>query len=640
MMHMDTPPIDHGVVATARRLLAAYQPIAPDDLVDLLTKEGVAVPKDEDPRRWVVRHLNVHPGTWELPDRRMIDTETLFEGLVLTHRATITEIATGIIAMEPDLIPLSLIDRVDDPDGDEDAYILLAGGDRATVGRYFLTSQDLERDQFGLKVPPEALGQMADGDLIAFTVTGGRVSIRKAGVEPPLPQDVIHQLLAGYRSVYRTHATDPDYLWDEPHVQILDVLTVVLASQPSLLRNPVPPLGVLFNAAGLQARGRYLQMPPELTLTDLDGLDEVGAVALRLLLHAYELFAADRAFVMETLQLAPILLARMLMGPMVATAFSAHTVLLQMEDEPQVAAFARSLLGDHSFNAGPHLLLALCAEVRGDPIAGEAHLAESLHGYPGQAEALLLAADYAEDRGDAATALDCLRKSGVNDQLRLRRLQFFAAPGPAIAGRGEPCPCGSGRAHGVCCAHRNGHPCHTRAGWLFAKALRYLLQPPSLMAIRQIAEARAKGDTKPLAWQRAALGDPLVQDLGLFEGGVLSEFLDVRGVLLPADELELGRSWAGIRRSLYEITGVEPGNSRMRLRDLAGGQEVVVTEETAVHALDPGVLLYARVVPDGRGHRMVGALLPIPASMREGVLSLLDRSAVEIAAWFAEPHTR
>lgn len=640
-MHMDIPPIDEGVVATARRLLATHQPIALDDLVDLLAKEGVVVPKDQDPCRWVIWHLNRHPGTWELPDRRMIDTETLFEGLVLTHHVTITEIATGIIAMEPDLIPLFLVDRVDDPDADEDAYILLAGGDRGIVGRFFLTSQDLDRGQFGLKVPPESLGQAADGDLIAFTVTHGKVSIRKVDEEPALSQDAIHQLLATYRSVYRTHSTDPDYLWDEPHVQILDVFALALAGQPSLFRQPVPPLSVLFDAAGLQAKGRDLQMPPELTLTDLDGLDEVGAVALRILLHAYELFATDRAYVMETLQLAPILLARMLMGPMVATALSAHTVLLRMEDEPKVTAFAQSLLGDHSFNAGPHLLLALCAEVRKDPITGEAHVAESLREYPDQAEALSLAADYAEDRGGAGGALDYLRKAGATgDQLRLRRLQYFAAPGPAIAGRGAPCPCGSGRTHGVCCAHRNGHPCHTRAGWLFAKALRYLLQPPSLMAIREIAEARAKSDKRPLAWQRAALGDPLVQDLGLFEGGMLTEFLDVRGVLLPADELELGRSWIGIRRSLYEITGVEPNNSRMRLHDLASGHELVVTEETAVHALDPGVLLYARIAPDGRGHRLVGALLPIPASMREDVLGLLGRSAVEIAGWFAEPPSR
>lgn len=633
---MNIPPIDQDVVVAARLLLVAHQPICLADLVELLAEEGVSAPKDEDPHRWVNRHLNMHPGTWELPDRRMIDTETLFEGLVLTHQMTITEIATGIIVMEPDLIPLFLVDRVDDPD-DEDAYVPLAGGARGIVGRYLLTTQDLDRDQFGMKVPPEWLGQVADGDLIAFTVSGGQVFIQKVDEEPPLSQDAIHQLLAAYRSVYGTHLADPDYLWDEPHVEILDVFNVALADQPSLFRQPVPPLSVLFDAAGLQTKGRNLLMPPELTLTDLDGLDEVGAAALRIVLHAYELFTTDRAYVMETLQLAPIILARMLMGPMVATAFSAHTMLLRADEEPKVKAFAQALLGDHSFNAGPHLVLALCADVRGDPIVGEEHLVETLHGLPDQAEALSLAATYAEDRGDAATALDYLRKAGSGgDRLRLKRLEYFAAPGPAVAPRSAPCPCGSGRTHGLCCAHRNGHPCHTRAGWLFAKALRYLLRPPSLMAIREIAEARAQGDTRPLAWQRAALGDPLVQDLGLFEGGVLGDFLDVRGVLLPADELELGRSWIGIRRSLYEITEVEPAKARLRLLDLAGGQEMAVSEETAVHALDPGMLLYARIAPDGQGHRMIGALLPIPSSLREDFLGLLDRTAVEIASWFAK----
>ncbi|MGH8886669.1 MAG: hypothetical protein ACRDYX_16145 [Egibacteraceae bacterium] len=681
----DGTQIDQGVVAAARRLLAAHQPIAVADLVELLAQEGVVAPKDEDPLRWVGRHLNVLPGTWDLPDRRMIDTQTLFEGLTLTHELTITEIATGIITMEPDLIPLFLVDRVD-PESD-DAYVLLAGGGRGTVGRFFLTSQDRSRDQFGLKVPPEWLGQATDGDLIAFRVTDGQVSARKVDEEPPLPQDAVHQLLAAYRTVYGTHAADPDYLWPEPQVQILDVFTVALAGQPSLFRQPMPPLGVLFDAGGLRAEGRLLLLPPELTLTDLDGLDEVGAAGLRILLHAYELFITDRAYVMETLQLAPIILARMLMGPMVATAFSAHTALLRIQDEPSnmrrdspgrcskvadegpperlaapnpkttsgtrpkrhpgprfdtrpVAAFAETLLGDHSFNAGPHLLLALCADARGDPISAEEHLAEALRLQPDQAETLSLAADYAEDRSDAVGALAHLRNAGAGDRLRLRRLERFAAPGPAVAARGAPCPCGSGRTHGVCCAHRNGHPCHTRAEWLLAKALRYLLRPPSLMAIRAIAEARARHDARPLAWQRAALGDPLTQDLGLFEGGVLTDFLDVRGVLLPADELELGRGWAGIRRRLYQITAVAPDERRITLADLVSGQPVDVTDDTAVHALDPGTLLYARVVPDGRGHRLTGAPLPIPTSLRADVLGLLDATAIEIAAWFAKPFKR
>jgi hypothetical protein len=67
-MQMDIPPIDEGVVAAAQRLLVAHQPIALTDLVDLLAQEGVAVPKDEDPLRWVLRHLNMLQGTWELPD--------------------------------------------------------------------------------------------------------------------------------------------------------------------------------------------------------------------------------------------------------------------------------------------------------------------------------------------------------------------------------------------------------------------------------------------------------------------------------------------------------------------------------------------------------------------------------------------
>jgi hypothetical protein len=114
---------------------------------------------------------------------------------------------------------------------------------------------------------------------------------------------------------------------------------------------------------------------------------------------------------------------------------------------------------------------------------------------------------------------------------------------------------------------------------------------------------------------------------------VLEEFLDVRGVLLPADELALGRCWVGIRRSLYEVTAVQRDDRRLGLRDLVTGDRLEVPEEGGVRYV-PGLTVYARVGTDGRAPRILDAL-PIPIYLREGMLGLLgcNPSPVEVVMW-------
>jgi len=621
-------------------LLAAHQPVTIAELADLLEEQGLAPPAGEDPLAWTIDHVVALPGSWQLPDGRVIDAHTCCEGLTLSHRLTMAEIATGIIAMEPDLIPLLLVkqDRRDD-------QVVLASGGRGTIGRFFppigkRAFWNGACEQLGLKVPPARLARFAGGDLIVLRVVNGRLSIRKATRNLPVSEVAVQRLREAYVTVCLAEAARSEQgvrgrlpvSQDERPAQILDVFAIAFTEQPKLFTRPLGPLGELLEATGLRVEGQLLKL-----VEPLDGFDEVGESAVRILLEAYELFLAGRMEVLETLQLAPAILARMLCGPMVSTMFIVKTTFHEPQNEHKVAAFAQALLGDHSFNAGPHLLLAYCAATRGDAVAGEEHATEALRVLPEQPDALKLAAGYAEDRGDAARALDYLRRAGgTSSPPRVARLERFVPPGPATAERGQSCPCGSGRAHGICCAPRNGYPLHTRAEWLFAKAVAYLLRPPALFTLRDIATARTRDDSTPFTAERAALSDPLVQDLGLFEGGVLAQFLDIYAVLLPADELDLGRSWIGLRRSLYEVTALVADDQRMSLRDLRTGDEVDVTEEAGVHAIAPGMLLYARVLPDGRGFRLPGAVLPIPTGLRDDVLNILDRDSAGIARWFTE----
>jgi len=625
---MDCMPIDQGVVEAARRLLATHSPIGVADLAKLLAKEGACPPEGQDPLRWVSQHLNAasrhRQVAWELPDTRLVDIDGLYEGLVLTHRMLASEINTGVVEVEPDLMPLLLIDRLDDPEGD-DAYVALAGGGRAEVGHFYPPG-----DELGLAVPPGWLPDAGIGDVFAFSVADGELLVARVGETPPPAEDAVQALRSAYEQVRQAGAEH------EGAVQVLDVFAVALAEHPDLFRQPLPPLRQMLEDGGLNAEGKWVrELDP--TRGEPGGVNELSVTALQVVLEVYRLILLGRSDVVEEWGLTPDMLARMLSTRLVAPTFASQ--MIQSGDEPLIAEFAWVLLGEHPWNAGPSLVLAMCAEARGDALAAEERVAEALRADPGHTDALRHAAWYAEDRGDAGGAIDLLRQAGVDDDPpQVRMLARFAAPGPTTGVPGQPCPCGSGRAHEHCCAHRNGHPLHERAEWLYRKAVRYLIQPVTELAIRPIAEARTIHDHRPLAWMRAALTDPLTQDLGLFEGGLLEEFLDVRGVLLPADELALGRSWVGIRRGLYEIIGFDAQARRLRLRNLARRTRLDVPAEPGIRYA-PGLLLYARVAPDGQAQRMLDAL-PIVSSLRDGMLALLARNAgpIEVATWLSTHH--
>jgi hypothetical protein len=531
-----------------------------------------------------------------------------------------TEINAGVVELEPDLMPLLLLSRLDPED---DAYVPLAGGARAELGRFFMPS-----DELGLAGPPGWLPDAAIGDALAYRVTNGELSIAHVDEDLPVAEEAVKALRSAFD---QAHGTGAEH---EGAVQIVDLFTTALAEHPYLFREPLPPLRQLLQAAGLQGAGKWAYERPASSEQEPGSVDDVSVAALQIVLEAYRLATSGPLEAWDELGLTPALLARMLSIRLVAPTFASRMV--QMGHEPLVTDFAWALLGDHEWNAGPFLVLAMCAEFRGDTMAGEAFTDEALRADPSHRASQQHAAWYAEDRGDAARALDCLRRAGVEDDPpKVRLLAGFAVPGPASAAPQEPCPCGSARPYAHCCTHRNGHLLHERAEWLYRKAISFLLQPASQMAVCGIASARTQGDPRPLAWMRAALIDPLTQDLGLFEGGLLEEFLDLRGVLLPADELELGRSWVGIRRGLYEVVSVDAEDLRLGLRAIVSGERHEVPARAGIRYV-PGMALYARIVPDGRGQRMVDAQ-PIAAYLHDELLELLDRDAgpIEVAAWFS-----
>jgi tetratricopeptide (TPR) repeat protein len=634
---VDRQEMQDVLVRAARRILAKRGPLTLEELAAALTAEGLEL--GADPVELLDDVLLGEERTFALPDGRVVDVESLLNGLTLTHRLREDEVGDEFVLVEPDLSPLLAA---------EVEALPLAGGGAA---RFFFPERhepvaDDEcalADECMLIGSAGWLGDAIEGDLLAFHLDDGCLCIGPVEGELADPIEAAERFARAFDEASE----------DGRPVEGCDLVVIALADAPELLRRPLPPLEQVYADAGLETYGAWVGLTgQDWSALDEDlkdaitawsqqvwGLDEVEAEALGILLGAYGLVTNGGTQELTADPQMVAILGQMLSIPNVAEAFVGSVLGLDPDEEPAVAAFAQFLADAGGESAGAHYTLSCCAEYRGDVAAGEKHLAAALAIDPEFEPALMDAAWYAEDRGDAARALGYLRKAGIDaddDDDHILRLKRFAARGPATAGRNEPCPCGSGRKYKVCCAQRHGHPLHERAGWLQHKASAFLLRPAQRSVLRRVALARTGLPPEDPEWISVALDDPLIQDLALFDTDVFAAFLDVRGELLPADELELGRSWVGLARSLYEVTDVRPGEG-LQLRDLRTGERLDVTERLGSQALAPGMLLYARVVPDGRSHQLLAGTTTIPFTLRDRLLAFLDTKPgpEEVAAWFA-----
>lgn len=286
--------------------------------------------------------------------------------------------------------------------------------------------------------------------------------------------------------------------------------------------------------------------------------------------------------------------------------------------------------------SGPAMCLAVRSEWQQDIADEETWLAAALEADPQCREALLRAAEYAGDRGDAATAYDLLGRAGVDDDdEELATYARFRFPATAVAPRNAPCPCGSGRKYKHCHGgQRIGHPLSDRAGWVLSKVRRYLRRPPLRdLVLVYGAELVGTKDIHSGAAAHAALTEPFVADCALHEGGALADFIAERGDLLPADERDLATTWLSSRPALYEVRDVSPGTG-MRLRDLADDREYDVVERIGSHEAVRGELLLTRLLDNGSGHILAEVVL-VPRLQRASLSAALETgSAVELMAWF------
>ncbi|HLI55452.1 MAG TPA: SEC-C metal-binding domain-containing protein, partial [Actinomycetota bacterium] len=271
-------------------------------------------------------------------------------------------------------------------------------------------------------------------------------------------------------------------------------------------------------------------------------------------------------------------------------------------------------------------IAAYVAELQGEALAADRHLRAALIADPLWEPAVDRAAWYASDRGDAATAVELLRRVGPEDTPELALMERHL-PGPPgrlpgrLPGRNEPCWCGSGRKFKQCHLGRAElDPLPDRIDWLYSKAVRYLEHQGREARIDLLEYARARAvDPEDEHSMREAFADPLVTDVTLLEGGWFYRFVEDRSPLLPDDEALLAQTWALVPRTVYEVVEVTPG-AGMVVRDLVAGERLPVRERSFSTQAKVGWLVCARVVPDGATHQFVGAVFPVPPGTESELL--------------------
>lgn len=489
----------------------------------------------------------------------------------------------------------------------------------------------------GLHGPPGWLGDLAPGDVVGLRLRDGRLHLEPAdpfgetSSADPDTQEVL-PLLVELASAAAREALD-DYL-DEgdpiPGANLAQVVAAVRRASPDAFRVPLPPLAPLMEALGLEVWRGYVGVPGAPWHGEPAGLDDANRSAVR----AWASMLATHR-VVESLPDRDALAAvarRLVQDAALETAGA--RMADDPEREPVAAAMVEAVSG--AARGVPLFLRARAAEGRGDVVSAESWLEKAVKADPQLGLALSDLAELRSLRGDALEAWHLYQRAGVEfDAARFAVLREFVRPPAGEVSRNRPCPCGSGRKYKMCHGRELRHPLPKRASWLWAKVVTYASRVRQLAVLLDYAEILG-GDEEASAAGRN-LGDPLVADLALFEGGLLERFVAECGGLLPDDELALVRSWLSSERQLLEVLSVEPRVS-VSCRDLLTGEEVDVRDGTMSTTLEPLDLIYGRPLPDGSGAlRMRDAPRLIPRMMRIGLLNLLrtQPEGEEIAEFFA-----
>ena len=626
-------PATLDAIATIAELLTQHGPLHEDELTRHLRDRGLVGP--DSAIQWNMLEMDCPVG--QLVDDRWVWLPALMAGRVFTHRVSTDESTHDVLTMTPDLSPITALcehaqyQRFADGSA---ASVVVAGYDDELLDERDIPVEAI--DPAALLLEPGTLTALGvgDGDTVGLRLTTAGLVLERV--------DVIAQHTAGERLATTLNA-------DEPTYANAAVWTACVAD-PALFTEPLPPLREIFDDHGMARSGEWIApngfdfgswrfgLRCEL-LADRHGLDADDALVLASLVALYDQmsqFLIESDDVDEVQEGSPLdpddgdgvagELGSALADPLIAELLVAETI-----DADRGSAAALGLLAEMMEPRVPRTarvawrwLRAVALERIGDIEEAERELLAAETMDPDWPLPLFDLARIASDRGDVERGLALLRRVGAErDDPLVALLEAHRVEPRGDLGRNEPCWCGSGRKYKKCHLGHEQLPLAERVNWLYQKAVQHAEAAGWRELLAEVGYERYRHTHDLADALDAAMADPLVMDVVLFEGGAFAEFLQVRGSLLPDDERLLAEQWLLVDRSVFEVEGVNPGAS-VTVRDVRNGDVHEVRERTASRQLKVGQLICTRVVPAGDSMQFFGGIEPIALHERDPLIELLD----------------
>lgn len=560
---------------------------------------------------------------WFTDDEVVVAIETMLDGIRLSHWVTSVELKNQVLTVYPDLAILDC-DMIDS--------ISLHGGGELE----FVASSDIELDD-GEEVEPTFFYRGREGWLDGIDEPSLVILSRRDGVAFIQPGEIVGDgadEAQAIRQVFDEGCSAP-----EDALDVVGVLLEVLARNPSLFRSPVPPITDLCEIAGLVVDGALLYLAAEDLADDESTMESVGrqfgfgpccdTAFTEVLSYVLSTVRQDAQDVDEEEVGKRVI--RNLAHENVAPAL-ANSILEDCDERNELLDAVLARLNSAGLaSAQTHYLAALNLERACQPVEAERELTIATTLDPQFRPALEELAWYVSDAGDLRRADGLYARAGVEvDDLRRSYLQDLLVRPFQGVGRNDPCPCGSGRKYKVCCFKDGSLAIERRIGLLYQKLLTFALRPQNRHLFYSVFEAAHGYDDADLGERTL----PLLLDIVCSTPEMLEKFIRARGVLLPADELELVGRWIGVGPSLWQVTEVDPGSS-LTMLDTIGGDSRLVTERSMSQEVGEGDYIYCHVVPAGSSFQIVGMPLLVTTSHRESLVAALaaGEEPRELASW-------
>ena len=595
-------------------------------------------------------------------DGRLAYLPSLARDVAWTLPVTDDDVDSGITTAFPYLTPLfpwlengsvGLVDTDGEPLGPIATDAVMLGGvdadvvfwpdgalDAATGGAALLTIVD--DTTLGISVAPGEAAAPTDAQIAAVTNAFDQVS-RTEQVARMLSDDTVDVTLASREDV---------------------AVQMLLGDADAFRTSPVPPLDRLFEAAGLETHDRRDLGRPG---TDWEALDHERRLHRIEIEHGLDREQANRFVLLTGATTARDDEGRLVLGDTPEEIAGALTLVAALLEDAQVAEAAWEQWTDDQQTGGPlqdivdelerfdgfgDQLLPGVSWLRARQLMMFDRTDEAVAVLDGVADSdhagvLADLAAFEADRSDPTSAKRLLDRAGVRTDIDLdeavdpldtehgfgpelaEEIAPFVAIRPrAMAGRNDPCPCGSGRKYKQCHLGNELHQIEHRSSWLYVKMMRYLgLVAPGLA--QAITEDILDAVDDP-ALRRMVAQSYMPTDLALHEGGIAARFIDAKRSLLPADELEMARTWDATARSVYEVK--RSTVDTLDVIDLATRERITVRETVPEEPLEPGWRMIGRLLPVADASRAFGGFMPVNDDMVDPMLEAFATRRVELVA--------